>query len=73
MPRWQQIDSIVGEACAEMEVAASEVGLQQQLEELEALVLQRGLLGPAGDGTRCVRGCSKRVGGCGQSAATGRL
>ena len=35
------------EACAEFEVACSEVNLQQQLEELEALILQRGLLGDA--------------------------
>jgi hypothetical protein len=39
-------------ATEEMEQACSEVGLQQQLEELEALVLQRGLLGAEGE--RCV-------------------
>jgi hypothetical protein len=39
-----------------MEAAASEVGLQQQLEELEGLVLARGLLGPAAAGARCVNG-----------------
>jgi len=41
----QQSESVVQEACAEFEVACSEVNLQQQLEELEALILQRGLLG----------------------------
>jgi hypothetical protein len=48
----QQSESVVKEACAEFEVACSEVNLQQQLEELEALVLQRGLLG---DANRCVK------------------
>jgi hypothetical protein len=43
----QQSESVVQEACAEFEVACSEVNLQQQLEDLEALVLQRGLLGDA--------------------------
>ena len=47
----QQSESVIQEACAEFEVACSEVNLQQQLEELEALVLQRGLLG---DANRCV-------------------
>jgi hypothetical protein len=46
-PHLQQSESVVQEACAEFEVACSEVNLQQQLEELEALVLQRGLLGDA--------------------------
>lgn len=41
----QQSESVVQEACAEFEVACSEVNLQQQLEELEGLILQRGLLG----------------------------
>lgn len=41
----QQSESVVKEACSEFEVACSEVNLQQQLEELESLVLQRGLLG----------------------------
>lgn len=52
----QQCESIVSEACAEMEVACAEVGLQQQLAELEGLILQRGLLGAGaavgGDGGR---------------------
>jgi hypothetical protein len=48
----QQRDAIVEVATEEMEQACSEVGLQQQLEELEALVLQRGLLGAEGE--RCV-------------------
>lgn len=43
----QQSESVVQEACAEFDVACSEVNLQQQLEDLEALVLQRGLLGDA--------------------------
>lgn len=47
----------MSQACAELEVACSEVGLQQQLEELESLVLQRGLLGPADGAGRCVRVC----------------
>jgi hypothetical protein len=41
----QQSESVLKEACAEFEVTCSEVNLQQQLEELEALILQRGLLG----------------------------
>jgi hypothetical protein len=41
----QQSESVVKEACSEFEVACREVNLQQQLEELESLVLQQGLLG----------------------------
>lgn len=41
----QQQEAIIDVAAIEMEAACSEVGLQQQLEELEALILQRGLLG----------------------------
>lgn len=41
----QQSESVLKEACVEFETASSEVHLQQQLEELEALILQRGLLG----------------------------
>lgn len=53
----QQSESVAQEACAEFEVACSEVNLQQQLEELEALILQRGLLG---DAKRCVQCCASR-------------
>lgn len=41
----QQSESVMKEACAEFEVTCGEVNLQQQLEELESLILQRGLLG----------------------------
>lgn len=54
----QQSESVVKEACAEFEVACSEVNLQQQLEELEALVLQRGLLG---DANRCAEAAPTRT------------
>lgn len=40
----QQSESVLKEACAEFEVTCSEVNLQQQLEELESFILQRGLL-----------------------------
>jgi len=48
----QQREAIVEVATEEMDQACNEVGLQQQLEELEALVLARGLLG-AGDRCHC--------------------
>jgi hypothetical protein len=41
----QQCDKILQVACAEAEAACDEVGLQQQLQELESLILQRGLMG----------------------------
>lgn len=41
----QQREAIAEVAAVEMAAACDEVGLQQQLEELEALILQRGLLG----------------------------
>jgi hypothetical protein len=41
----QQCEVILQVATAEVEAACDEVGLQQQLQELESLILQRGLMG----------------------------
>lgn len=58
----QQSESVLSEAAAEFEVACGEVHLQQQLEELEALILQRGLLGSgSGEGSRYAYGSDRCV------------
>lgn len=41
----QQCEVILQVAAAEAEAACDEVGVQQQLQELESLILQRGLMG----------------------------
>jgi hypothetical protein len=41
----QQCEAILQVAASEVEAACNEVGLQQQLQELESLILQRGLMG----------------------------
>lgn len=41
----QQREAILRVATEEMEAACNEVGLQQQLQELEGLILQRGVMG----------------------------